>query len=208
MSDDRLDLEKIEHAARVARLLTMLEEGKTDAQAMEELKLKPEPYRQLKRDALKAEASNLRGRTTEEVFAEYVLRQAGCIRDLSLMSRKFDQKKHYSALVASVKARSDIYDKIIKTGQDFGIIERKAERKEIGIAMIVAKLSDGDLRKRVVGELHSIHRFMEEFGEGELLEIEAGALHRPALPAETENRTNRAKANKVHRGRRVVKGND
>lgn len=207
MSGERIDLEKIERAGKIARLIVMLEEGKTDAQAMDALKLDAEGYRDLKREAMKIEAASLRGRTTEEIFAEYVVHQSGCIRDLTNVARRFDKKKHYSALVAAIRTRSDIYDKIIKTGQEFGIIERKAERKEIGIAVIVSKMTDDQIRRKIIGELGAVSELMENFGEADLIDVEVEAIHRPALPSgQTENRTNKARASKVHRGRRVVKG--
>jgi len=204
---DRLDIEKLEHAGRVANVLSKIEEGKTDSEIMGELSLEAEVYYQIKNEALALEADNLRGRRTEEIYAQYVIQQAGCIRDLTEMSKKFDSKKHYTALVSAVKARSDIYDKVIKVGQDFGLIERKAERRELAVGVVVAKLGDEELRATIAHELLKLEELMQSIGDANLIDIDPGTLHRsaPLLPPGEKPRTNKAKANKVHRGRKVVK---
>jgi len=225
MSADRLEsAERFEHATRLTvmqRVLDYLEEGRTDNWIAEKLGLGPDEYQDLKRGAMKAQVSAIRRKTTEEVYADYLVQQAACIRELTSLSKTSRLKSNLPALISAVRARSEILDKIIKMGQDFGIIERKPERKEIALGVVVAKLSNEELRQRILSELCGIDVLMKKFGDKNLLDLKPGKLHRK-LPSLTRGRkastsllepvdgarkskTNRSRANKVHRGRKVVK---
>ena len=224
MTTDRLpSAERIAHVVRlnaIQRVLDFLESGKTDIWIMDKLGLMPDEYFDMKRRAIRSQVEAFRRRSTEEIYAEYVLQQAACIRDLTGLAATAHGKKDARALIAAVTARSNIYDKIIKTGQDFGIIEKKAERREIALGVVLANLSDEDLRGRISGELTGIKDLMIKFADKDLLDLRPGKLHRklPALPAGkqsvpspvkpvagAQSKTNRACANRVHGGRRVVK---
>lgn len=196
----------------IQRVLHHVEAGRTDAWIMDRFGLMPDEYFDMKHRAFRGQVEVFRRRSTEEIYAEYVFQQAACVRDLTDAAVAADTKRDIKALISAIKARSDIYDKIIKTGQDFGIIEKKAERREIALGVVLANLSDEDLRARISGELTGITDLMTKFGDKNLLDLKPGKLHRklPALPAGKaidgkKSKTNRARANRVHRGRRVVK---
>lgn len=224
MIDRLASAERIAHVVRlnaIQRVLDYLEGGKTDVWIMDKLGLMPDEYFDMKLRAVRSQVEAFRRRSTEEIYAEYVIQQAACIRELTGLAATAHGKKDARALISAVKVRSDIYDKIIKTGQDFGIIEKKAERREIAMGVLMANLSDEDLRGRIFGELTGIQDLMTKFADKDLLDLKAGKLHRrlPALPAGKQNapspikpvngkrsKTNRARANRVHGGRKVVKG--
>ena len=191
-------------------VLNHVEAGRTDTWIMNKLSLMPDEYFDIKRRATRSQVEVFRHRSTEEIYAEYVFQQAACVHDLTDAAKAADTKKDIKAVISAIKARSDIYDKIIKTGQDFGIIEKKAERREIAMGVVLANLSDDDLRARISGELTGIQDLMGKFSDKNLLELQPGKLHRklPALPTgkkQNTSKTNRARANRVHGGRRVVK---
>lgn len=224
MTDRLASPERIRRAVHVnliQRVLDYMEEGRTDVWIMDRLGLMPAEFFDMKRRAVRSQVEAINQRSTEEVYAEYVIQQAACIRDLTKMAATAHGKKDTRALIAAVKTRSDIYDKVIKTGQSFGIIEQKAERREIAIGVVLASLSDEDLRGRIHGELTGIKDLMVKFSDQNLLDLNPGKLHRrlPELPVgRTQNvpslvkpvagkrsKTNRSRANRVHGGRKVIK---
>ena|GEM_PF-4978476 len=222
MNDRLADPERIRLAVRgniIQRVLDYMEEGRPDGWIMQKLGLFPEEYFDIKRRAVRSQVDAHRKLSTEEIYAEYVIQQAACIRDLTGLAKTSKKKNDLRALVSAVKTRSDIYDKIIRTGQDFGIIEKKAERHELGMAVILANLTNDELQERIAGALTGIKDLMVKFADKDLLELKPGKLHRrlPPLPAGksapspvkpvdgTQSKTNRARANKVHAGRRVTK---
>ena len=210
---ERLDIERVQEFNLMSQLMAAIEDGKADADVMIELGLDVDEYRDIKRRAMRREGQYLKAKTKEELYAEYVLKQSACVKDLTNLSKDFKKSKNYSAMVSAVRARSEIYDKMIKTGQDFGIIEKKVERTEHVVGVMIGKLSDDELRQTIVGELSNLQNMMSRFGEQDIIDIEPGpiykALPKPKSKKETKGnkRSNKAKANKVHRGRkRSIKG--
>lgn len=92
------------------------------------------------------------------VFAEYRQRQLQCARELEDLTEIYRRSKQYSAMVNAVKARSDIIDRIFKTGQDLGIIEKKAKKIEIDgkVGLDVTSLSVEELRVHVSTEVREL----------------------------------------------------
>lgn len=97
------------------------------------------------------------------VFAEYRQRQLQCARELDDLCEIFRKSKQFSALVNAVKARSDILDRIMKTGQDLGIIEKKAKKVEINnnLSVDVQALSVEELRVHMSKEVDELATLLE-----------------------------------------------
>ncbi len=87
-------------------------------------------------------------------FYEYLQRQEKCIRDLEFFTNKVDEeiafyqdaqqkylegelmkppsgRPNIQAGIMAIKARSEILDKMIKTGQDLGIVEKRAKELRV-----------------------------------------------------------------------------
>lgn len=208
MLDRLAHIDQIEAAARITRVLLLLEAGKTDAEIMDETGYTAEVYDATKAAAMKQMADFQEGREKKEIYAEYLIRQNANITDLTSVIRKLQgegAKSYSQILVSAIRARSDIYDRMVKTGQDLGFIEKILDEKRVTVAVLLAKLNDDQLLSHVYGQLAQLDDLMKTVGSGEILDVAPGQIHR-ALPAPKESKTNRAQANKVHKGRRVVKG--
>jgi len=157
----------------------------------------------------------MRGRTTEEVYVDYTLKQTQNIKDLTRMLGAFEETKQHAAMVGAVRARSDILDKIIAKGQEFGFIEKKPETKVIA-GVIVSQLSTHELRKAIAGELGQLEKLMSDFGDApSIVDIEPGPTHlaTPKVKALSDGANGNGEAvqkgvknharNRVHRGRKV-----
>lgn len=219
---ERLNVDRIREMIplmQAEKILHYLEEGKTEVWIIDKLGLGTAEFQELKRLGLEAQIDAVKSKTSEEVYAEFLLQQSSCIRELTGLARDAYHKKDIKALVSAVKVRSDIYDKVIKMGQTLGVIEERPKRTEMMVGMVIADLSDEDLRTQIVGELSGLKQLQEQFDFKDILEVKPGRLHRklPALPRGREPKTplqanmsrgkrQRSVANKVHRGRRVVKG--
>lgn len=191
---------------RAIQLFYLLSGGLDDDEARDVLELTPVLYRRLKEKMFLWEAERVRGKTTDRVYLEYVIEQRACIAELTEISRRFDKAGHYNAALGAIRTRSDILDKIIKLGQEFAILEKRPEEKRVIAGVVVAQLSDVQLKQAITVELAGLNKLVEAYGEGKILDMKPGALHY-ALPESTKKptKTNRAKANRTHGGRRVVK---
>jgi len=261
MSEDRRRTRR----EQLDRYLEGVQKGEADLALQADLELTNAAFSHLKENALANEIERIKSTTTEQTYVEYCLAQRGCIDDLNTLLDQYREAKNASAIVGAVKARSDIIDKMIKLGQDFGIIEKKPEEKRIVAGVVVTQLSNEDLKAAIAEQISNLNTLVTQYGNKKLVDVEPGDLYRelpepsnvieaklepepePAPPAEPEpdpapeqpppeplsetisqrarrilttpppppkqraskraesDKRNRAKANKVHRGRRVVK---
>lgn len=209
---EQKDLADVERMAKVVKLFRLVSEGKSEVEIRKEMGLEEAEYNRFRKECFEKEAERIKEKGIGEVYVEYMLHQKKCLEDLEAMSKQFSNAKHYSALVTSVKTRSDIYDKIIKVGQEFGLLEKRPERREIVAGVLVAKMNSNQLRSTILGELQGMEKLMNTFGGLGLEEIEPGELY-PALPPATEiiDMTtkplpgHKSRAHVLSSGRRVVK---
>ena len=206
---ERLDVERVELMGRWARMMELLNAGFSEPDVREKMKLTLDEYEKIRRGAFQFEAERARKKSNEEVYVDYVVNQSKCIRDLTAIAGEFKERKNHSALVSAIRARSEIYDKIVKLGQDFGIVTKEPERSEHSVSVLIANLGSDELRAIVVSELQNMDRLTQMYGGQNILDITPGRIHR-TLPAAKPQVPKRAKAkqNPVHRGRRVVRGSD
>jgi len=202
-----LGLSKSELREAIAELLSYLAGGYDDSEARAELGLDPEQYAALKREMYGQQAEYFRTRTTEEMYADYVNEQRSCIGELDKIVARFVDEKHSSAAVGAIRARSDIVDKIVKLGQDVGLIDKEPEKKLIFGGIAIAQLNDAQLRKAIVGEVSELSRLIDHFGDDtSIMDMDPGPLHRAMPETEPEKKkTSGGTSAKVSGGRRVVK---
>lgn len=196
-----------------------LASGLSDNEVMEEMGLLPDEYNQLKTAMLDNKADEIREKPVEHTFVEYLINQSTNIRDLTNMIQDFYRTKSYGPMVGAVRARAEIFDKILTKGQEFGLIHKEPDKKQILAGVAVTELSNKQLRKMIKGELKILGKLQKQFGEKNLLELpEHESLYSgPRLMPEVKpikgeiikdkegKIKGKAKTNKVHKGRRVLK---
>jgi hypothetical protein len=204
------DIAKIENEARLVRFLQLKKSGESDDDIRAKFEMDLETYDAFVKECFLHEVERIQNKSVGEVYVEYMLAQKKCIADLEKMATKFDQAKHYSALVNSVKTRSDILDKIIKVGQDFGLLEKRPERKEIVAGVLITKMDDDQLRNTILGELKNLEKMMNHFGDHTIIDLPQGSMYRE-LPAPLEMKEpeslegHKTRSHVISGGRKVVK---
>lgn len=214
----KLTKEQLKEA--IATLYNGLSEGMTDKEVFEEMGITAEDYKALKISMLEGKAEELRSKPHEHTYVEYLISQSANIRDLTSIIDKMDSKEQYASMVGAVRARADILDRLIEKGQAFGLIHKKAERKEIVAGVVVSELSDPQLKKLILGELSMLNDLRKQFGEKNFSKIEVpDELHTgPALVEEPKSKedvgvfkkedlpkTNKAKTSKISKGRKKIR---
>jgi hypothetical protein len=148
------------------------------------LALSEEDFKQCLVRMFEVQAEAVRTRPTEHVYVQYVIDQLRNIVDLTDIISDFKNTKQHSAIVSAIKARSDIQDKILMKGQEFGIIvPSPVSGRSLVAGMVIEELSNKQLKKTILRELKAASEAMDDFGEVSFVDIEPGAIHRgPALP--------------------------
>jgi len=163
-------------AEAVSTIYGRLASGKSDKEVQEEMGLSASEYNELKAAMFDQESENLRRRPVEHVYVDYMMKQAENVRDLSAMIAEFKRSKQYSAMVGAVRARSEIYDKLIDRGQSFGLIHRQPERKEVVNGVIVTELSNKELRSMITSELAVLEKLMSKYGDQSIIDMDPRQL--------------------------------
>lgn len=203
-----------------------VQQGKPDRMIQEELELSDTVFAFVKQAALDSEVERLKDVKTEQVYVEYCMAQRGCIHDLDVVLKT--KNVPMTAYVGAVKARSEILDKMIKFGQDVGIIAKAPDKKQIVAGVVVTQLSNEELKAAITDQIAGLNQLVTEFGDQKFDQLDPGQLYRakpieakakvidaqlppptprfePKVDTSDVDKRNRAKSNKVHRGRRVVK---
>lgn len=195
-------------------------EGKLDNEIIADMGLTPEEYKKLRSAMFDAKADEVRSTPTEHVYVDYMIKQARNIKDLTDMIEEFKTTKQYTALVGAVRVRAELYDKLIAKGQEFGLIHKEPDKKQVLAGVMVADLSNKQLKTMIVGELDNLNQLMARYGDANIMDMAPGKLHHgprlpPTIDADSAGlaakakkpvaKTARAKNTKRHAGRKVQK---
>ena len=167
-----------------ASIWACLKEGKEDDEIMDLLGIDPAIYWGLRHQAIEDQATKLKAMPSEHVYIQYLLDQHQNIRELTNMLADLKSTKQHNAMVGAIKARADLYDRLIAKGQEFGVFKKAAETKRIIAGVVVTELSKDDLKKAITKAILDLDQMMGSYGDVDITEMEAGSLHYgPALPA-------------------------
>jgi hypothetical protein len=196
----KLTKEQVKEA--VATIYGLLCSGKDDTEILDEMGIGVEEFEKLKAAMFDVKADEVRAKPTEHTYVQYMIDQMRNLSDLDDMIESFKTTKQYNAMVGAVRARSEILDKLIAKGQEFGLIHKMPDKKEIVAGILVADLTNKELKKMITRELTNLNGMMRRYGDRNIMDIEPGAIHRgEALPAavlgdssDTDSTTKKKKA--------------
>jgi hypothetical protein len=182
-----IKLTKQQMLEAVSTIYGKLADGKKDDEVIAEMGISAEDYNALKNTMMDFKADEIRTRPIEHVYVDYVLKQAENIKDLTGMISEWQTSKQYNALVGAVRTRSDIYDKLIQVGQECGIIHKQPERKELIAGVVIADMTNMQLKGLITNELRDIGVMMKRYGDRDIKSLTVGKIHHgEALKTATE----------------------
>jgi predicted phage terminase large subunit-like protein len=115
---------------------------------------------------LYAEQEQVRtNRRPEDVFVEYCIRTEHNMGDLDDLLIEYRGSKQGSAMVGAIKAKQDLQDRVIKLGQELGLIKREPNRT----LHAVVDMSDPELRQWLNEKLHDLRSLADRGRDVHLL---------------------------------------
>jgi hypothetical protein len=130
------------------------------------------------------------------IFASYRDQQLQIASELEDLAEIFRGSKQYSALVSSLRTRADVLDRIVKTGQELGVITRTAKQVEMTGQIDITQLDVRELRVHIEHQLSEVHSLLgsskDALGEGAAssvmrrLEASFAGEEREAIEVEAE----------------------
>jgi hypothetical protein len=164
-------LSKSYTVAQIRALLTELKlhlmSGEDDGTIQQTMGLTPGRYNELKKELYRQEKAAIQAKSTEDVYLEYVWNQTKCLQDLETLIPHIPEQQP-NAVVGAIKARSEIHDKMLKVGQDMGIINKEPERKLVIHGHVVAQLDNNDLRRAIVQETNALALAIAKYGDRDI----------------------------------------
>lgn len=94
------------------------------------------------------------------IFASYRDQQLQIAGELEDLAEIFRGSKQYSALVSSLRTRADVLDRILKTGQELGVITRTAKQVEVTGQVDITQLDVRELRVHIEHQLSEVHSLL------------------------------------------------
>jgi hypothetical protein len=166
-----LGLTKVDIQEAKNAIWERLNKGQSDKEAMESLNLDLETYASLRWEVLEEKSQELKNKPTEHVYIEYILKQSENVSDITDMISYCKKTKTYTAMAAAVKIRSDIYDKILDKGKDFGFIDQSKENNKLTAGIRVSDLSNDDLKAAITKAMSNVNTMVEKFGDKKIYEV-------------------------------------
>jgi hypothetical protein len=175
---------KSEVLEAMATIWLRLCEGEKEKDIMDEMGLTAEEFKAFQSALYDAKADEIRSMPEEHLYVKYIQDQAVNIHDLTEMIGNFKNTKQYNAQVGAIRVRSEIADKIIAKGQEFGLIKKTPDRKEIVAGVLVANLSNNQLKEGITAAIGQLDGLVNTYGETDFAELpKPGQLHYgPQLP--------------------------
>jgi len=150
----------------IVRIKALMALGLEEWEIADKLELDWEQYNDIKKEMYRWEVSDLYDRPTEEHYLNYVIKQHGCLKDLDALIEACSNSTLASdnqTKLGAIRAKSDILDKVVKMGQEFNILEKAPERKQVVAGVVVAQLNNEDLKKAIAAELASANELIEKY---------------------------------------------
>jgi hypothetical protein len=198
----------------VQAIFSRLEAGENELDIVTSMGISEDEYWVLRRKMLEQKSDELRKKPQEHVYVEYLINQSHNIRDLTDMIEEFRNTKQYNAMVGAIRARAEIHNMLVAKGQEFGLIKKTPDRKEIIAGVMVTNLSNEELKKEIVGQLKNLNELMRKHGDQNIIDMQRtdSIYHGPALPPHPqpikepmpESSKTKVAVSKVNRGRKIA----
>lgn len=166
---------------KIVELFELLGKGMSEEKAREFLDSDLENFRFLKQSMYNLKKSEMMSKSPEEMYIDYIINQQHNLTDLNAMVKKFKKSNQWNAMVGAIRARSDIFNDIIKRGQEFSVIDKRPEEKRIFAGIAVKDMSNQDLKRSISNAILGLNKLQKSFGDGNILDQSVEELY-PETP--------------------------
>lgn len=146
----------------MAVMRAMLADGKTLDNICVKYKSNYETIDWLEKEIYRLDREAINHTDKITIFIKYCLDQEGIIRELNKVIKKFMESQQASALVGAIKEKSSIYERVIKMGQDLGLIEKSGNQLEIVGGISIANKKPDEIRALLAEQLESLNDLVDQ----------------------------------------------
>lgn len=154
-------LSKKEQRQLAAEIRKLIGKNYTDDEICEKLNIRPNLLVEYKRRIYQHDKVRFQGMDKYVVFSDYVSKSSQMVKELDEVKLKFRNRGQWSALVSAIKAKKEIYDSVIKMGQEFGLIDRRAAEVKVQGEVSFSTMSDADVRREIESEVKRLNEIAQ-----------------------------------------------
>jgi hypothetical protein len=124
----------------------------------------------------------------ERTFARYRIDQRRNIHALDQLVEELDGNTQYNAVVGAIRLRSDLQDRIIKMGQELGVIKKAAIETNHNhtLGLLIGQMTQGELRTQIKQLGEGTTALVEKYDDKPFLDTADGEMYYgPCLKGET-----------------------
>lgn len=156
--------------ALLAEFVILLNQGKTREEIFSELAIGGPTFESLFSRYFDEAEQEIQSKTPLRVFSEYVGRQTELVRDLQGLKKTLKSLKYKNAqaYVMAVRTQSEILDKLIKTGQDLGLVVKTPDQVLLVGGKDARELDSDELELEVMREMENIRGIIAKKGTSRL----------------------------------------
>jgi len=141
-----------------AEIRKLIGKNYTDEEICEKLNIRPNVLVEYKRRVYQHDKVRFQNLDRYVVFSDYVNKSGQMVKELDDIKLKFRNRGQWSALVAAIKTKKEIYDSVIKLGQEFGLIDKKAAEVKVQGEVSFSTMSDVDVKREIEREVQKMHQ--------------------------------------------------
>jgi len=178
-------------ADRLTRVRIAIAAGQTDEEIGIALDILPADAFVLRQDVMKEELDRFAG-VTEESFASYAVFMVERMKDLADLYKQLKVGRQGTAAVGAVKGQADLYERVMKKGQELGLLKQADDGK--GLRLI--GLDDGELAAELHRRLSQVQRLRAQNAGIPFSEVTyppPAGMKKPATKEKTEAKPRKSK---------------
>lgn len=153
--------------AQLARFVPLLARGFTKDEIIEEMGLHPSTFEALFSQYFESLENESTTKSPVRLFVEFITRQNQLVKDLEGLKEALQGQRYKNgqAYVAAVRTQSEIFDKLIKTGQDLGIVVKTPEQVLIVGGRDARDLDPDELELEVKKKMEETRKLLNRRGD-------------------------------------------
>ena len=163
---------------------TLIGKDYSDFEIMERLELQPHILQQYQQRISDIDTGNFHKLNRVKVYSDYVLKSRVIIKELDEVKKKFSNRGQFTALVAAIKEKREVYKDVIKLGQDLGFIEKKANMVKLEGEISFSNYSKDEIKAEIEKEMLKL----EGMASGNVIEMRPELLESTGDSLETTKR--------------------
>jgi len=141
-----------------AEIRKLIGKNLTDDEIMDELGIHPHILADYKRQLMDLDRATFEGLDSVAVYSEYIQKIRRIINELDWAMKICKEKGQAQALVNAIWRKKEAYDSVIKLGQDFGFIEKKASELKVSSELSFSTMTEEEVKDEIKREVEKMNQ--------------------------------------------------